>query len=161
MTRSTNARGAHDHQSSPRSTTGPRQPKPAGLRVRATVFLVLVAATVGALALFFWPSRGVSAPADRTVQITMGGFSEPNLTARANTPMRVRLINPDSSLHSDGGGWHQLAIPALGVDVKVGPRSEAVVEIPGAPAGEYAFYCDVCCGGKDNPSMQGTLRVQA
>jgi cytochrome c oxidase subunit II len=91
----------------------------------------------------------------------MGGFSTPVLEMAAGQPLRLRIDNPDTPYHSDGGGWHQLAIPALGVDARVAPRSDKVVEIPAAEPGEYAFYCDVCCGGKENPSMQGVLRVTA
>jgi heme/copper-type cytochrome/quinol oxidase subunit 2 len=69
------------------------------------------------------------------------------------------LVNPDSPYHTDGGGVHQFASPALGIDVKVQPQREAVVTIPAAKAGTYTFYCDICCGGKENPSMQGAIVV--
>ncbi|MBI3969512.1 MAG: cupredoxin domain-containing protein [Chloroflexi bacterium] len=161
MTRSNRmVRNEHGGKDRRKPITGPRAPARLGLRVRAGVFVTLTIAVVGALGVYFWPSKGESTPADVTVQVNMGGFSSPTLIARAGDPLRVRLVNPDSQFHTDGGGLHQLAIPALGIDAKVGPRSEMVVEIPGAPPGEYAFYCDVCCGGKENPSMQGTLRVQ-
>jgi len=45
--------------------------------------------------------------------------------------------------------------------VKAPPLTSMVITIPAAPAGEYAFYCDTCCGGKENPSMNGTLRMRA
>jgi heme/copper-type cytochrome/quinol oxidase subunit 2 len=54
---------------------------------------------------------------------------------------------------------HQFAVPDLGIDVKVQPRSSAVVTLPAAKAGRYAFCYDTCCGGKDNPTMQGKLIV--
>jgi cytochrome c biogenesis protein CcdA len=60
------------------------------------------------------------------MQIDMGGFTPAELhipTGRATT---VRLVNPDSPYHSDGGGVHQFAVPDLGIDVKVQPRSSAV-----------------------------------
>jgi heme/copper-type cytochrome/quinol oxidase subunit 2 len=133
----------------------------ARFRARVTIFAVLTIATIVAAGILLWP-RGTSAgPADSTVQITMGGFSTPTIEAKARHPLRLRIDNPDSSFHTDGGGWHQLAIPALGVDARIAPRSDKVVEIPAAEPGEYAFYCDICCGGKDNPSMQGVLRVAA
>jgi heme/copper-type cytochrome/quinol oxidase subunit 2 len=68
----------------------------------------------------------------------------------------------DTSMHSDGGGWHELAIDALGIDWKVGPESSQVFSFtaPSTP-GTYQFYCDICCGGKANPSMQGKLTVTA
>jgi cytochrome c oxidase subunit 2 len=77
----------------------------------------------------------------------------------ANKVSSIRLVNPDSSMHTDGGGVHQLAIPELGIDVKVQPQSDTLLTIPAVAPGRYAFYCDVCCGGKENPQMQGTLIV--
>ena len=97
--------------------------------------------------------------AQQTVQITMAGYSPAKLNVAAGQPVTVRLVNPDSSHHTDGGGLHQFAIPELGLDVKVNPQSATVFTIPAAPAGTYTFYCDVCCGGKENPSMRGTLTV--
>jgi heme/copper-type cytochrome/quinol oxidase subunit 2 len=32
--------------------------------------------------------------------------------------------------------------------------------MPAAP-GEYDIYCDTCCGGKESPTMHGTLLVEA
>jgi cytochrome c oxidase subunit 2 len=91
----------------------------------------------------------------------VAGFHPANLTATTGQPMQIQIINPDSSMHSDGGGWHELAIPGLGIDAMIAPRSDKTIDIPATAAGEYAFYCDVCCGGKDNPSMQGVLTVTA
>ncbi|MDR5710483.1 MAG: cupredoxin domain-containing protein [Armatimonadota bacterium] len=129
--------------------------------VRKAVFLLLALTAAGGAAALLWPRSGGSWEADQTIEITMAGFSQPVLLARAGKPLRLQIVNPDSPYHTDGGGWHQLAIPALKVDVRVPPRSARVVEIPPAPAGEYGFYCDVCCGGKANPSMRGVLRVEA
>jgi heme/copper-type cytochrome/quinol oxidase subunit 2 len=89
----------------------------------------------------------------------MAGFQPAELEIPADEPTAVRLVNPDSSFHTDGGGVHQFASPELGVDVKVQPESEAVVEIPASKPGTYTFYCDVCCGGKENPTMRGTVVV--
>jgi cytochrome c oxidase subunit II len=134
----------------------PRRP------VRVGIYLALTGIVVLAVGLLLWPRGGtVAGPVDQRLTITMGGFSSPVVTTRAGTPLRLQLINPDSNMHSDGGGWHQLAIPALGVDARVAPRSDTLVEIPATAPGEYAFYCDLCCGGKENPSMQGRLRVTA
>lgn len=133
----------------------------ARFRARVTVFAVLTIAAIAAAGLLLWPRGTGDGSADRTIQVTMGGFSTPVVEATAGQPLRLRIDNPDTPYHSDGGGWHQLAIPALGVDARVAPRTDKVVEIPGAEPGEYAFYCDICCGGKENPSMQGVLRVTA
>jgi heme/copper-type cytochrome/quinol oxidase subunit 2 len=108
-----------------------------------------------------WLLRPQSSPTDtgQTLTVTMAGFRPAELEIPAGQPATVRLINPDSSFHTDGGGVHQFASPELGVDVKVQPESEAVVEIPASKPGTYTFYCDVCCGGKENPSMRGTVVV--
>lgn len=131
-----------------------------GRRLRVGAFGLVVAASLAGV-LLLWPRGAEVGQADQRIELTMGGFSRNVITARAGTPARVQLVNPDSPFHTDGGGWHQLAIPALGLDFRVAPRSQQVVEIPAAPPGEYAFYCDICCGGKQNPTMQGVLRVQA
>jgi heme/copper-type cytochrome/quinol oxidase subunit 2 len=96
------------------------------------------------------------------VHASMGGFDPSALTVKAGTPVRIELSSMDTSMHSDGGGWHQFAIDDLGVNFKVGPLSSEVFEFT-APAkpGTYTWYCDICCGGKENPSMRGTLSVAA
>ena len=159
MSRSHAATTHHRASKHPREQ-GNTTPKPrARLRARAAVFFVLVAAAIGAVILV-WPRPADVASAEQAVQINMGGFNPAVVTAQAGEPLRLKLINPDSQFHSDGAGWHQLAIPALGIDARVAPRSQSVVEISAAQPGEYAFYCDICCGGKENPSMQGILRVE-
>jgi hypothetical protein len=138
-----------------------RQAERRGFWLRAGAFLVLTVASLVAVALV-WPRVADVGPAEQSIQIDMAGFSPEVLTATVGQPLRVKIVNPDSPFHTDGGGWHQLAIPDLGVDAWVAPRTQQVVELPAAAApGEYAFYCDVCCGGKENPTMQGILKVSA
>jgi len=96
------------------------------------------------------------------VHASMGGFDPPELTVKAGQVVSVELSSTDTSMHSDGGGWHQLAIDALDINWKVGPLSSEVFEFTApATAGIYSWYCDICCGGKENPSMQGKLTVIA
>ncbi|HZC29927.1 MAG TPA: cupredoxin domain-containing protein, partial [Gaiellaceae bacterium] len=105
-----------------------------------------------------------SAPAgkaDLTMRIDMSGFTPKGLAVASGQAVRLMLINPDDRFHSDGGGVHQFAVPGLGIDVKVPPLTNMIVTLPAAPPGEYPFYCDTCCGGKENPSMQGLLKVGA
>jgi hypothetical protein len=139
--------------------TVPRQRSGLPLSVRVTAFVSLAVAVAVALFLVF--PRTPTATAAERVTVDMAGFHSGSLTATAGQPLELQIINPDSNMHSDGGGWHQLAIPDLGVDVKIAPRSDKTIEIPAAERCEYAFYCDVCCGGKENPSMQGVLKVTA
>ncbi|MEP7378092.1 MAG: cupredoxin domain-containing protein [Chloroflexota bacterium] len=142
-----------------------RQAPVAGRRLRLGIFAVL-AVTVGAVALGLAIGRLLPPPATdaRAIQVhaSMGGFDPEALTVRAGETVRIELASMDTSMHSDGGGWHQLAIDALGINWKVGPESSKVFEFTApATAGTYDWYCDICCGGKQNPSMQGKLTVAA
>lgn len=140
------------------------QRRSSSFRLRLAVFAVLALALAGGAAYSLWPKSLVTtdvAPVDVTLRIDMGGFTPPNLTLPAGRPVRVRIVNPDSGHHSDGGGIHGFTIVGLGVDARIPPETTQVVTIPAAAPGEYAFYCDTCCGGKDNPAMQGILKIKA
>ena len=133
------------------------------LRLAASAVIVLL---VGGVAIGLVVSRlqgpGATDAAAVQVHASMGGFDPPALTVKAGQIVKVELSSMDSSMHSDGGGWHQLAIDALGINWKVGPESSKVFEFTApATAGTYSWYCDICCGGKANPSMQGKLTVTA
>ncbi len=138
----------------------PRRGCRAAVVVRLAVFVMTTAVVLGAAGWLMRPRGEGPGKADRNVTVTMAGFEPMRITATAGKAMTVKLINPDSPFHSDGGGVHQLAIPELGLDEKVQPRSTRIITIPAAAPGEYRYYCDVCCGGKENPMMQGTLTVQ-
>ncbi|HLA16252.1 MAG TPA: cupredoxin domain-containing protein [Candidatus Limnocylindrales bacterium] len=133
--------------------------------LRLGVFAVIAVVVGGAaLALVFGRLQGPAATDTTALQVhaSMGGFEPGALTVTAGQTVRVEFSSMDTPYHSDGGGWHQLAIDELGIDWKVGPESSEVFEfVAPAEAGTYAFYCDICCGGKENPSMQGRLTVTA
>ncbi len=167
--RSRNARLAGRPPAGPTSPTPRSGSRTAVSRVPRRLRLVAFAAIavlVGGVAVALVASR-LQPPAatDVTavqVRADMGGFDPHELTVRAGQTVRVELASLDTAYHSDGGGWHQLAIDELGIDWKVGPESSEVFEFT-APAtpGTYGWYCDICCGGKENPSMQGMLTVTA
>jgi len=118
----------------------------------------------GAIGLVVSRLQGPAATDTAAIQVhaSMPGFDPPALTVKVGQTVKVELSSMDSSMHSDGGGWHQLAIDALGINWKVGPESNKVFEFTApATAGTYSWYCDICCGGKANPSMQGKLTVTA
>ena len=151
------------HPSAPQPSASLASALPRPLRLAAFAGIALLVATV-AIGLVVSRLAGPAAT-DATaiaVDASMGGFDPPALTVSAGETVRVELSSMDTSMHSDGGGWHQFAIDELGVDWKVGPLSSEVFELA-APAtpGTYTWYCDICCGGKENPSMQGTLTVEA
>lgn len=140
------------------------QRRSSNLRLRLAVFAVLALAVAGGAAYTLWPRDLATSDAgavDLTLRVEMAGFTPPNLTAPAGRPLRVRIVNPDNSHHSDGGGVHGFTVVALGVDARIQPETTSVVTIPAAQPGDYAFYCDTCCGGKENPSMQGVLKIRA
>lgn len=143
------------------------QRRSSNFQLRVAIFAVLALAVVGGAAYALWPKELTAvdptpaAPVDATLRITMEGFTPPTLTIPANRLVRIKIVNPDSSHHSDGGGIHEFAVTKLGIDAKVQPETTQVVTIPPSPAGDYAFYCDTCCGGKENPSMQGVLKIKA
>lgn len=153
-TQQTQSPGCHAH--GPRGRRAPARGPAFGARL--TAFAVIALVVIGAAA---WLLRSPTATvqAEQDVMVTMGGFEPGDIRIAADKATTIRLVNPDSSMHTDGGGVHQLAIPDLGIDVKVQPESDALVAIPATASGRYAFYCDVCCGGKENPMMQGTLIV--
>lgn len=132
------------------------------IRIAAFAALTLI---VGGFAIALVVSRllGPAATDATAVQVhaNMGGFDPPALTIKAGERVRVEFSSMDTSMHSDGGGWHQFAIDDLGIDWKVGPLSSEVFEFTAPGAGTYSWYCDICCGGKANPSMQGALTVTA
>lgn len=130
-----------------------------------TYALILLTASVGVgwLLAPVLRSEGPPAAGADVVEIkgTMDGFSTAELRVRAGRPVTVRLTSVDNRFHTDGGGKHQFAIDALGVNIIAPPlgTGEATFTPPGP--GVYDYYCDVCCGGKANPTMQGKLIVEA
>ena len=127
-------------------------------------FGAIAAAVLGLAGYFLWPAvrpTGPVAPGVVVVQMTMEGFSPPRIEARAGQPITLRLVNKDSPFHTDGGGWHQFAIDELRLDVNVPPETNMEYTFTPGLSGDYQFYCSVCCGGKENPYMLGTLAVVA
>lgn len=132
-------------------------------RRRAIMFVAIAVVVVGLSGTFLWRAFAPIpiAAADVRIQTTMEGFIPQVIRAKVGKPITIQLINRDSSFHTDGGGWHQFAIDALSLNAKVGPESTQLVTLTPTKEGTYEFYCDVCCGGKENPSMRGRLEVSA
>jgi heme/copper-type cytochrome/quinol oxidase subunit 2 len=88
----------------------------------------------------------------------MSGWLPGDVTIPANQAITIQITNSESPFH-DGGGLHNLVIPELNMQVDIPPKSTKVIALPPMAAGSYTFYCDVCCGGKENPSMRGVIKV--
>ena len=135
-------------------------------RMRMAAFALVVTgvlALAGAL-LKIGFSRPELAPMAGTVidiAADMAGFSQPEIRVKAGEAVTVRLTSLDNSHHTDGGGKHQWAVDELGVSIIAPPEGSAYATFTPDQPGQYMFYCDVCCGGRANPSMQGTLIVEA
>ena len=134
-------------------------------RGRTVAFIAGAVIVVGLAAfLALSPLRAARTPAGATAEgpqvvVSMAGYAPARLSAKAGKDLTVTFVNPDSRFHTDGGGWHQFRAEALGVDVKIPPSSQRSVTLRNLQAGTYEFYCDVCCGGKENPAMRGVLEV--
>lgn len=133
-------------------------------RARAATFLTVGALVLGAAGylLFgaFWrPAVPPMAGNVIDVAADMGGFSRRELRVRAGEPVTVRLTSRDNSMHSDGGGRHQWAIDELGVNIVAPPLGSSSRTFTPVKPGTYTFYCDICCGGRANPTMSGRLVV--
>jgi len=134
-------------------------------RIRAasfSVIVLLVLGTAGYLLLSAFTPR-TPLPSANTIDISasMGGFSQDEIRVKAGVPITLRLTSVDNRYHTDGGGQHQWAVDELDVSVVAPPLGNNSVTFTPDTPGTYTFYCDICCGGRANPSMQGTLVVEA
>lgn len=147
----------------------PPAPRPAGsgagsyaiaprvpFAARLAAFLTIAVLILGLAFALVRPMDAGAAPADYTVQMNMSGFMPGTLRIPAGKPVTVRLVNNESPYHASGA-LHQFAVDALGIDVKLDAKQSRVITLQSDQPGTYTYYCDVCCGGKKSPNMQGTL----
>ena len=134
-------------------------------RIRSAIFAVIVIGVLGLAgnylkSAFFRPPPEPLAGNVIDVEASMSGFDKTEIHVKAGEPVTIRLTSLDNSHHTDGGGKHQWAVDELGVDVVAQPESSNYVTFTPEKAGTYTFYCDICCGGKANPTMNGQLIVE-
>lgn len=134
-------------------------------RLRALTFaviVVMVLGTAGYLLVSAFSSK-TPAPSANTIDISasMGGFNTNEIRVKVGQPITVRLTSLDNSHHTDGGGQHQWAVDEFGASVIAPPLGNNSVTFTPDKTGTFTFYCDICCGGRANPTMQGTLIVEA
>ena len=134
-------------------------------RIRSSIFGVIVIAVLGLAG--FYLVKTFSRPAAEPmagnvidVEASMSGFDQKEIRVKANQPVTVRLTSLDNSHHTDGGGKHQWAVDELGVDIIAQPESSNYMTFTPEKPGTYTFYCDICCGGKANPTMNGQIIVE-
>lgn len=137
--------------------------------IRTGVFGVVVLSVLFAAGYFLLPlftpqASGITQTVGgRTInlQAAMDGFDIREIHVRQGETVTVNLRSMDNSMHTDGGGKHQFAIEELDVNLVAQPLSTNSVTFTADKPGEYIFYCDICCGGKANPTMNGKFVVDA
>ncbi|MDO8726843.1 MAG: cupredoxin domain-containing protein [Candidatus Methanoperedens sp.] len=131
---------------------------------KSILFMVIVIAIFGTAIFLVMSKSAALEPVNKDaikMTITMAGF-EPNIIrAKTGQLVTINLINPDNSHHTDGGGVHNFILTAglANMNITVQPESQKVFTFTPTQKGEYHWYCDSCCGGRENPSMHGTLIV--
>lgn len=108
---------------------------------------------------FFKPALPI---AENVIDISadMAGFDKKEIRVKVGEPVTIRLRSLDTSGHSDGGGQHQWAVDDFNASAIAPPKGTAMITFTPTTPGEYTFYCDICCGGRANPSMNGKLIVE-
>ncbi len=134
-------------------------------RIRSVAFAVIVVTVLGLAGFllkeaFFRPAPEPLAGNVIDVEASMSGFDQKEIRVKAGEPVTIRLTSLDNEHHTDGGGKHQWAIDELDVNIITEPESSNYVTFTPKKPGTYTFYCDICCGGKANPTMSGQLIVE-
>lgn len=135
-------------------------------RIRSAIFAVIVVGVLGLSGFylkqaFFRPAPDPMAGNVIDVAADMSGFDQKEIHVKVGEPVTIRLTSLDNEHHTDGGGKHQWAIDELGLDVIAQPESSNYATFTPEKAGTFTFYCDVCCSGRANPTMNGELIVEA
>jgi cytochrome c oxidase subunit 2 len=134
-------------------------------RIRAISFgviVVLVLTAAGVLLASAFSPRTPSPMAGNVIDIAadMSGFSIKEMHVKVGQPVTVRLTSLDGPHHTDGGGKHQWAVDELDVSILAPSMGSSLATFTPNKPGTYTFYCDICCGGRANPSMQGKLIIE-
>lgn len=135
-------------------------------QLRGDWYALIVATVLGAAIWLLLPALANRfAPQVRadvlSIEAAMDGFSSSRIEAKVGEPLTVQLRSLNTPYHTDGGGKHQFAIDELGVNIVAPPKGVSEAMFTPDKPGTYTFYCDICCGGRANPSVQGTLVVTA
>lgn len=127
-------------------------------RTKKTVFVILVAVVIVAAGTMLYLSTQRGSPLDpnaQQIRISMAGWNPATLTTKAGTPLKVDIMALDDA----HGAGHDFIVEALSINEYVG-STQKVFTLPANQPGQYLFYCSLCCGGKDSPTMVGTYVVE-
>jgi cytochrome c oxidase subunit 2 len=135
-------------------------------RIRGFAFALVALIVLGvgvylAAGVFLGPRGSTNVAAAIPMRISMAGFSPAVIHAKPGEAVTLDWWNTDGAMHLQGG-VHTLVSDTLGLRLELPAQSRKTVTImaPTGP-GDYDFWCDSCCGGKDSPTMHGILRVES
>lgn len=125
------------------------------------VFTIVVLSVAGLL-IFNSFYKAPLKTANNVIDISadMGGFNLKEIRVKVGEPITIRLRSLDKPYHTDGGGKHQWAVDDFNVSIIAPSEGTATATFTPTKAGTYTYYCDICCGGRANPSMVGKLIVE-
>ncbi|MFV1988496.1 MAG: cupredoxin domain-containing protein [Gemmatimonadota bacterium] len=164
------SRSAPDARPRGRSSSGNKRTASNRVRrlrnTRGATFWIIAIAVLALAGYLIKPAmfgRGGPPPTAEIIDVaaSMSGFDKKLIRVRAGEPVTIRLTSLDNRFHNDGGGKHQFAIDGLDVSIIAPPLGSATATFTPEEPGQYEFYCDVCCGGRANPNMNGTLIVMS
>lgn len=140
-----------------------RQRQAREARIRGWVFGAIVVAVLGVggvLAFGDFFGRPAAARGTIDVQSSMAGFTPSQIRVTAGQTVTLNWWTDDSALHLDKG-VHTMISPDLDLYEELPAEGNRMVRwtVPDRP-GTYDVYCDTCCGGKESPSMHGTILVE-
>jgi plastocyanin len=94
------------------------------------------------------------------VQSSMAGFTPGEIKVKAGETVTLNWWTDDAAAHLEGG-VHTMVSPDLGLYEELPAEGTRLVTwtAPDKP-GTYDVWCETCCGGKDSPSMHGTIVVE-
>lgn len=125
---------------------------------KKTVFAIVVALVIVVAGTMLYLSTQRIIPIDsnaQQVRISMAGWDPARLTTKVGAPLRVDVMALDNA----HGAGHDFVLEALNINEYVG-STQKVFTLPANQPGQYTFYCSLCCGGKDSPTMVGTYTVE-
>lgn len=132
-------------------------------RARPFLFVAVVVSVlaIGAyLAFGDFLNRPGAASGTIDVQSSMAGFTPSEIRVKAGSTATLSWWTQDAAIHLQGG-VHTMVAPELGLyaELPAESRQTLTFDVPDKP-GTYDVYCETCCGGKDSPTMHGTIVVE-
>jgi cytochrome c oxidase subunit II len=147
-----------------------RRHQPAQQRLRSSAFaaiavLVLAGGVYLAAGDLLGQRGSATDGAAIPVRMSMAGFTPSEIRVPAGEKVALELWTTDSPAHLDGGVHTMISddldfyfeLPGV---AGVGESRATVTLLAPQTPGVYDIYCDTCCGGRDAPTMNGTLVVE-